>query len=82
MSTSGHRARTTTTVTGNYNEPSPRHSMSDSQERLAMSGKITTGRLTTVEYDGPDVGEDDDSLERSFFDDTPQRSKSTRYLKA
>lgn len=78
MSTSGHQARTTTTVTGNWNEIRSQQSKSSSQERLAMPGKITTGRLTTVEYDGADMGEEDDV--RESFSSLPRRSKSGRYF--
>lgn len=80
MSTAGHKARTTTTVTGNWNDITSHHSKSSSQERLASPGKITAGRLTTVEYDGADVGEDESSGKQSFSSLPPRRSKSGRYF--
>lgn len=80
MSTAGHKARTTTTVTGNWNDITSHHSKSSSQERLASPGKITAGRLTTVEYDGADIGEDESSGKQSFSSLPPRRSKSGRYF--
>jgi hypothetical protein len=79
MSTAGHKARTTTTVTGNWNDENSHHSKSSSQERLASPGKITTGRLTTVEYDGVDIGYEDEGAKQSFSS-LPRRSKSGRHF--
>lgn len=80
MSTSGHQARTTTTVTGNWNDLRTHESKSSSTERLAYPGKITTGRLTTVEYDGPDMGEEEEVDSRPSVSSLPKRSKSTKYF--